>query len=246
MGIGMGGEARRARAPGPPPPLALLSAAPRRRALGAREKGQGTRAASARRQPRGPSVAMGGEEECRVFVGGYGMERFPDTSKSPSPSRGFPQDPVHPQRHALHNLSGEERRGPKAQTAAGLGLLFPSLSYPGTPQPRENRGAPGERESRGRRSASQDVRPAAGRSPAQERAQARTARSRITRIGACSAGGCSLGAQRISRRPPPGVFIQTPVVGEVEVVVAAAAAAAAEEPSRIPGNVSAAPRPPHA
>ena len=45
------------------------------------------------------------------------------------------------------------------------------------------------------------------------------------------------------RRPPPGVFIQTPVAEEEEQ--AAAAAAAAAEPACIPGNVSAAPRPPH-
>lgn len=36
-------------------------------------------------------------------------------------------------------------------------------------------------------------------------------------------------------RPPPGVFIQTPVAEEE----------AAADPARIPGNVSAAPRPPH-
>lgn len=35
-----------------------------------------------------------------------------------------------PQRHALHNLSGEERRGPRAQAVAGPESLFSRFSRP--------------------------------------------------------------------------------------------------------------------
>lgn len=67
-----------------------------------------------------------------------------------------------------------------------------------------------------------------------------TGQSRTTWLGA----GCSLGAPQILAAPRLGVFIQT---REAVVLAAVAVAAeAAEGPFRIPGNVSAAPRPPHA
>lgn len=74
-----------------------------------------------------------------------------------------------------------------------------------------------------------------------------TGQSRTTWLGA----GCSLGAPQILAAPRLGVFIQTREAGEEEaavvvLVAVAVAAETAEGPFRIPGNVSAAPRPPHA
>lgn len=169
-------------------------------------------------------------------------EAFSRHQQKPQPIKRFPSRSSPPPEDTRYTTCQVRDGGvPRRRPRRAQGCSFPACPAPGTPQPRENRWARGGRESCGRGSASPDVRTAVGRSPAQERAQARAAQSRITRLRAHSAGGCSLGAPRISRRPPPGVFIQTPVAGEAEV-----AAAAAEEPSRIPGNVSAAPRPPHA
>lgn len=173
------------------------------------------------------------------------MGRFPETSQSPKPSGVSLQlRSTRPERHALHNLSGEGRRGPRTQTAAGPGSLLPASPAPGKPRPGESREAAGKRASRSGGAAGPDARPAAGRSPAQDGALAGTGQCRSTRLGVGCASSCSLEGRRTPRRPPPGVFIQTPVAGKAEAAEAAEAAAA--DPARIPGNVSAAPRPPHA
>lgn len=63
-----------------------------------------------------------------MFAGGSGRERFPLTAKPPA-HQGFPSraGPPPPQRHALHNLSGE---GPRAQAAAGPDSLSSRFSRP--------------------------------------------------------------------------------------------------------------------
>lgn len=80
--------------------------------------------------------------------------------------------------------------------------------------------------------------PAGGTRGRRRRSPARRGRWRGAAVGLRARG--SRGARRVPGRPPPGVFIQTPVAGETEVAKTAA------EPARIPGNVSAAPRPTHA
>lgn len=143
----MGREAGRAPIPGPqrprplPRPCAALHRGNARSGPDRKGKARGLPLLRNRAEdpPRGWERGWGEETECSCVKAGWGC--FPETSQSPSPSKGSPQDPSAPQRNALHNLSGEGRWVPGRRLRRARSP-FPASPAPRTPRPGESRGVP--------------------------------------------------------------------------------------------------------
>lgn len=138
LGTGVDGEAGRAPSPRPAAPLGS-----------ALRRGERERHGGRLYSETAPGTLRGGwgREVDQVFVGGSRRrERFPLTAKPPA-HQGFPSrsGPPPPQRHALHNLSGE---GSQGADSGGPGLApLPLLPPPGRRGPGR---AEGHRGSAGR------------------------------------------------------------------------------------------------